>query len=59
MGQILLEKGNYPEASTHLQSYLKLMPNASNADAVKQLIQKLQGGNALTKVAPAAQQPQQ
>lgn len=49
MGQLLLDQGDYPEAATHLKSYLTLVPNAQNADAVRQMLNKLDTSNALNK----------
>ena len=51
MGELLLRQGNYPEAATHLKSYLTLLPKAENADAIKNLLNKIDSGNALTKAA--------
>ena len=59
IGQLLLEQGNYPEAETHLKSYLTLVPKASNADAIKQLLNKLNNANALTKAAAPPSPPPQ
>jgi tetratricopeptide (TPR) repeat protein len=55
MAQLLLDKGNYPEAATHLRSYLKLSPNAKNADSLKAILLKIDQANAQTK----PQQPPQ
>ena len=58
IGQLLLQKGNYREAETHLKNYLTLMPKAENADAIKQILNKIGGANALTKAAtPPPPQP--
>lgn len=53
MGQLLLERGDYTEAATHLKNYLALAPNAENAAAIRQALSKMDGGNALNKSAPA------
>jgi TolA-binding protein len=49
LAQILIQKGNYPEAATHLRAYLTLVPNAKNADALKQQLQKLEQASAEAK----------
>jgi tetratricopeptide (TPR) repeat protein len=49
LAQILIQKGDYPEAATHLRAYLTLVPNASNADALKQQLQKLEQASAEAK----------
>jgi tetratricopeptide (TPR) repeat protein len=41
LAQILLDKGNYADAATHLRTYLTLVPNAKNADALKQMLLKI------------------
>ncbi len=41
LAQIALDQGKYPEAATHLRSYLALAPNAKNADALKQVLLKI------------------
>jgi len=41
MAQLLLEKGNYSEAAGHLRNYLTLVPNAKNADNLKQILLKI------------------
>jgi tetratricopeptide (TPR) repeat protein len=53
MAQILLDRGNYPEAANHLRTYLTLVPNAKNADALKQILLKIDQASA----APAAVPP--
>jgi len=53
MAQILLDRGNYPEAASHLRTYLTLVPNAKNADALKQILLKIDQASA----APAAVPP--
>jgi tetratricopeptide (TPR) repeat protein len=49
LSQILMQKRNYPEAATHLRAYLTLVPNAKNADALKQQLQKLEQASAEVK----------
>jgi TolA-binding protein len=49
LAQILMQKRNYPEAATHLRAYLTLVPNAKNADALKQQLQKLEQASAELK----------
>ncbi len=49
LAQILMEKGNYSEAATHLRAYLTLVPNAKNADFLKQQLQKLEQASAEAK----------
>jgi Tfp pilus assembly protein PilF len=49
LAQILIQKGNFPEAATHLRAYLTLVPNAKNADALKQQLQKLEQASAEAK----------
>lgn len=49
LAQILAEKGNYAEAATHLRAYLTLVPNAKNADLLKQQVEKLERASAETK----------
>jgi tetratricopeptide (TPR) repeat protein len=46
MAQLLLDQGNYSEAAGHLRNYLKLVPDAKNADNLKQLLVKIEGANA-------------
>ncbi|MBV9294037.1 MAG: DUF3808 domain-containing protein, partial [Acidobacteriaceae bacterium] len=41
LAQILLEKRNYSDAATHLRAYLALVPNAKNADQLKQTLARL------------------
>ncbi len=50
MAQILLEKGKYPEAATHLRAYLALEPNTKNADALKAVLLKIDQASAQTKL---------
>ena len=49
LGELLVKKGDYQQAATHLRTYLTLAPNAQNADAVKQLLAKLDEANASAK----------
>jgi Flp pilus assembly protein TadD len=49
LAQILIQKGNYSEAATHLRAYLTLVPNAKNADVLKQQLQKLEQASAEVK----------
>jgi len=46
MAQILLDRGNYPEAAGHLRTYLTLVPNAKNADTLKQILLKIDQASA-------------
>jgi len=48
MAQLLLDKGNYSEAAGHLRNYLTLVPNAKNADNLKQILLKIDQANAAT-----------
>lgn len=52
MAQILLDRGNYPEAATHLRSYLTLVPNAKNADTLKQILLKIDQASAAPPAVP-------
>ncbi|MFL6449527.1 MAG: tetratricopeptide repeat protein [Bryobacteraceae bacterium] len=52
MAQILLDRGNYPEAATHLRTYLTLVPNAKNADTLKQILLKIDQASAKTPTVP-------
>jgi tetratricopeptide (TPR) repeat protein len=49
LAQIALEKGDYPDAATHLRSYLQLAPNAKNADTLKAQLLKIEEASAATK----------
>jgi tetratricopeptide (TPR) repeat protein len=49
LAQISLEKGNYPDAAAHLRTYLTLVPNAQNADALKQTLLKIEQASAAKK----------
>lgn len=55
MAQLLVDKGNYPEAAAHLRAYLALVPNAKNADALKAMLLKIEQASAQAK----PQQPPQ
>ena len=46
LAQIYYEQGNYEIAANHLREYLKLEPNAKNADALKQELLKLEQASA-------------
>jgi tetratricopeptide (TPR) repeat protein len=46
MAQLLLDKGNYAAAAGHLRNYLTLVPNAKNADNLKQILLKIDQANA-------------
>ena len=52
MAQLLLDSGNYPEAATHLRSYLTLVPNAKNADTLKQMLLKIEAAKSSAPPAP-------
>jgi len=52
MAQILLDRGNYPEAATHLRTYLTLVPNAKNADTLKQILLKIDQASAAPPAVP-------
>jgi tetratricopeptide (TPR) repeat protein len=49
LAQILAEKGNYSEAATHLRAYLAIEPNAKNADALRQALEKMDQASAEPK----------
>ncbi len=49
LAQIYVDKANYDEAATHLRTYLELVPNAKNADALKQDLLKLEQAKAEVK----------
>ena len=55
MAQLLLNKGKYTEAAVHLREYLKLVPNAQNADALKATLLKIDQANAQAKAQQAPQ----
>ncbi|MGA8025818.1 MAG: tetratricopeptide repeat protein [Bryobacteraceae bacterium] len=46
LAQILLDKREYSDAATHLRAYLALVPNAKNADSLKQVLLKIEQANA-------------
>jgi tetratricopeptide (TPR) repeat protein len=52
MAQILLDRGNYPEAASHLRTYLTLVPNAKNADTLKQILLKIDQASAAPPTVP-------
>ena len=52
MAQVLLDRGNYPEAATHLRTFLTLVPNAKNADTLKQVLLKIDQASATPPAAP-------
>ena len=54
MAQLLLDSGKYPEAATHLRSYLTLVPNAKNADVLKQMLLKIDAAQATAPAVPVA-----
>ena len=41
LGQILIDKGDLTEAAVHMRAYLALQPNAKNAGAVKEFLDKI------------------
>ena len=49
MAQLLADKANYADAAVHLRTYLKLAPNAKNADALKTELSKLEQASAQAK----------
>lgn len=49
LGELLLDRGDYPDAATHLRAYLALRPNAQNADAIKQALSKIEQASAEAK----------
>ncbi|MBV9302821.1 MAG: DUF3808 domain-containing protein [Acidobacteriaceae bacterium] len=49
VAEILVDKGNYSEAATHLRAYLALVPNAKNADNLRQELAKLDQASAQAK----------
>jgi tetratricopeptide (TPR) repeat protein len=59
MAQLLLESGNYSEAATHLRSYLTLVPNAKNADVLKQMLLKIDAAKATTPALGTPEKSQQ
>lgn len=57
MAQLLLDSGNYSEAATHLRSYLTLVPNAKNADALKQMLLKIDAAQTTAPAVVATDRP--
>jgi len=55
MAQILMDRGSYTDAATHLRTYLTLVPNAKNADNLKQILLKIDQASA----APPAPKPEE
>ncbi len=49
LGEISWEKGNYPEAATHLRAYLTLHPDAKDADHIRQALAKIDQASAEAK----------
>ncbi len=49
LGEIFWEKGNYPEAATHLRAYLTLHPDAKDADNIRQALAKIDQASAEAK----------
>lgn len=49
LGEISWEKGNYPEAATHLRAYLALHPDAKDADNIRQALAKIDQASAEAK----------
>jgi tetratricopeptide (TPR) repeat protein len=49
LAQFAVNRGEYAEAATHLRSYLALVPNAKDADALKAELQKIDAANAAKK----------
>ncbi len=48
LAQILIEKGAYSDAAVHLRAYLALVPNAKDADQLKQALLKIDQASAAT-----------
>lgn len=46
LAQIMADRGDYTNAATHLRAYLKLDPNAKNADALRQALTKMEQASA-------------
>jgi regulator of sirC expression with transglutaminase-like and TPR domain len=42
LGVILVEKHEYPEAAQHMRAYLRLAPNAVDADLVKKQLAEVE-----------------
>jgi tetratricopeptide (TPR) repeat protein len=49
LAQLALTKGDYTEAAVHLRTYLQLVPNAKDADALKQQLTKIEQASAAPK----------
>jgi tetratricopeptide (TPR) repeat protein len=49
LAHILAEKGNLPEAATHLRAYLALEPNAKDAAALREALEKMDQASAEPK----------
>ncbi len=49
LAQFAVNRGEYAEAATHLRSYLALVPNAKDADALKAELQKIDQATAAKK----------
>lgn len=49
LGEIFWERGNYPEAATHLRAYLTLHPDAKDADNIRQALAKIDQASAEAK----------
>ena len=49
LAEMLVQQGRYADAATHLRAYLTLVPNAKNADYLKQQLEKLERASAETK----------
>ncbi len=49
LAHILVEKGNLSEAAVHLRAYLALQPNAQDAAALRQVLEKIDQASAQAK----------
>lgn len=49
LAHILVEKGDFSEAAVHLRAYLALQPNAKDAAALRQVLEKIDQANAEPK----------
>jgi tetratricopeptide (TPR) repeat protein len=49
LAQFAVNRSDYPDAATHLKTYLTLVPNAKDADALKAELQKIEQANAAKK----------
>jgi tetratricopeptide (TPR) repeat protein len=56
LGVILAQKGDFSGAAEHMKGYLKLVPDATDADVVKKQVAELEGLMGVS--APSNQQPQ-